>query len=321
MDKTRRRLLGNCLAAAAIASFVAGCGGGGGGDPAPANVDLVPAPGGGAVAAAPSGASYSAVDDKVYRIAAGTTSLLNFTAKSASTANGGVNAVATDAAGNAYIASSASTISLGMTMPTDGRITRITPAGNVTVLPVVFGTAIPVALTVAPDGSVLAELYNEFSLPVVRIVRVQADGALVDIASSGVPRFQAFVADGSGNIFGTSGNAVYKLAADGAIAVLAGDPAEAGNANGQVALARFNSPVGITRDGQGNLFVADSANHAVRKIAADGTVTTFAAQLANPWGLAIDSAGLLYVSEPGAPGDIHTITTAGAVSTLMSAPY
>jgi len=52
--------------------------------------------------------------------------------------------------------------------------------------------------------------------------------------------------------------------------------AEEGNKDGKALTALFNMPKGMVYDSKGNLFIADMHNHAVRKLSADGIVTTFA---------------------------------------------
>lgn len=113
------------------------------------------------------------------------------------------------------------------------------------------------------------------------------------------------------------------------ISIVAGADA-AGNATGKGALARFNTPGGIVIDSKGNLFVADTANFVIRKIAADGTVTTFAgtagtsdyrdnagteAFFLQPTALAIDAADNLYVADRLR---IRRITPAGIVDTVQT---
>lgn len=84
----------------------------------------------------------------------------------------------------------------------------------------------------------------------------------------------------------------------------------AGNLDGSVDIARFESPESVVADAEGNRYVADTKNHVIRKISADGTtVTTFAgrigeagdtdafgaeARFSSPEGLAIDGL-FLYV--------------------------
>src|ERR1041385_8451402 len=98
--------------------------------------------------------------------------------------------------------------------------------------------------------------------------------------------------------------------------------------------ARFNQPYGLARDRvNGTLYVADWNNHAIRKIAPDGTVSIFAGSPGNPgstdgtgssarffapMGVAVDAAGNVL----GADTQNHTvrrITPAGVVSTVAGA--
>ncbi|MEN7529141.1 NHL repeat-containing protein [Cupriavidus sp. DL-D2] len=87
-----------------------------------------------------------------------------------------------------------------------------------------------------------------------------------------------------------------------------------GGTNGYVdatgSAARFSQPAGMAVDALGNVYVADNANHRIRKITAAGVVTTIAgstqgsvdatgtaAQFRFPSGMAIDAAGNLYVAD------------------------
>jgi hypothetical protein len=59
-------------------------------------------------------------------------------------------------------------------------------------------------------------------------------------------------------------NTIRKLAIDGTVSTVAGS-GQAGSADGQGLAASFNHPTGITRDSAGNLFVADTDNHTIRR--------------------------------------------------------
>jgi sugar lactone lactonase YvrE len=106
--------------------------------------------------------------------------------------------------------------------------------------------------------------------------------------------------------------------------------AQSGNANGTGNDARFNSTKSAVQDSDGNLYVADGANHVIRKITPAGVVTTFAGTAGTfggtngtgtiatfnlPYGLAIDASNNIYVAEQNGYR-IRKITPAGEVTTL-----
>ncbi len=83
---------------------------------------------------------------------------------------------------------------------------------------------------------------------------------------------------------------------------------------GPATFALLNRPTGIVEDSQGNLYIADQGNNVIRKVAAGtGIITTVAgtgipgysgdkgaatsAELNSPWGVALDSAGDLYIAD------------------------
>jgi sugar lactone lactonase YvrE len=103
-----------------------------------------------------------------------------------------------------------------------------------------------------------------------------------------------------------------------------------GDLDGTVVTARFNNPGGVAVDGAGNVYVADTGNHSIRKISVDGTVTTWAgksgdsgsvdglgaaARFTSPNGIALDAVGNIYVADRG-NHLIRKISPAGQVSTL-----
>jgi streptogramin lyase len=112
--------------------------------------------------------------------------------------------------------------------------------------------------------------------------------------------------------------------------VVAGNADVAGGFDAKAGNARFNTPRGIVVDANGNLYVADQGNYAIRKIAPDGTVSTFAGRLGasgtqngkgnnarftQPTAIAIDGGGNLFVTDGVA---IRKITPDGSVTTVTT---
>ena len=114
-----------------------------------------------------------------------------------------------------------------------------------------------------------------------------------------------FVAD-------TFNNAIRKVTLAGVVSTFAGTT-KAGSADGPGASATFNAPGGIAADLNGNLIVADTNNHLIRKVAVDGTVTTLAgmagpgnvdakftlAKFMAPQAVAVSATGLIAVADSG----------------------
>ncbi|WP_371865253.1 SMP-30/gluconolactonase/LRE family protein [Massilia eburnea] len=153
---------------------------------------------------------------------------------------------------------------------------------------------------------------------------------LETVLDAGLADPYGVAADGKGNIYFSDGgerNTVSLLAPDGSVRVIAGG-AE-GYRDGVGAAASFNTPSGIALDKKGNVYVADTGNHAIRKIAADGTVSTLAgsgiagfadgqgaqAQFNGPVGVAVDEDGIVYVADTY-NDRIRRIAPDGTVTTL-----
>ena len=98
----------------------------------------------------------------------------------------------------------------------------------------------------------------------------------------------------------------------------------------QATNAGLNWPSGVVADTLGNLFIADSGNRRIRKVAANDIITTVAgggshelgdggpatsATLSNPFGVAMDTSGNLFVSDTG-DSRIRKLTPFGTASTL-----
>ncbi len=140
--------------------------------------------------------------------------------------------------------------------------------------------------------------------------------------------------DNVGNLYRwRDSHAIYKISQAGVATPLAGTPKLAGFADGIGSAARFNNPGGVALDAAGNVYVADTDNHVIRKITVAGVVTTLAgaagqtgrsdgagdrARFFHPLAVAVDRRGHVYVADYYNHA-IRKITPAGVVSTLAGA--
>jgi len=120
--------------------------------------------------------------------------------------------------------------------------------------------------------------------------------------------------DNTGNVYvADSGNStIRKVTAAGVVTTLAGTAGMHRSADGTGAAARFNYTTGVAVDSAGNVYVAESYNHTIRKVTAAGVVTTLAgtagmygstdgtgaaARFNNPTSVAVDTVGNVYVAD------------------------
>ena len=178
-----------------------------------------------------------------------------------------------------------------------------------------------------------------------RICRITLDGVMSILAGSGKYGFQ----DGSGSeaqfrcpaglavdseesiyVADTHNQRIRKITSDGIVTAIAGD-VPGGHRDGIGVDAKFAEPKDVAIDEKGNLYVADALNHSIRKISR-GVVSTLAgsrdhergyvndfgaaAQFNYPTGVAVDSAGNVYVVDY-LNDRIRKITPEGLVRTLV----
>jgi sugar lactone lactonase YvrE len=132
-------------------------------------------------------------------------------------------------------------------------------------------------------------------------------------------------------IVSDTGNATLRsINGSGVVTTLAGSAANRGGADGAGTIATFSSPIGVSHDVNGVLYVADAMNDTIRKITADGTVSTLAgsagvtglidgtgsaARFNFPNGIAVDGNNNIYVADT-TNNLLRKITSAGVVTTL-----
>ncbi len=182
------------------------------------------------------------------------------------------------------------------------------------------GFYIPNGLAMTPDGSILVVDTGNY-----KIRKISPQGDVSTLAGSGTPGFAngtgvdaqfgfpvAAVTDNQGNIYvSDSGNGVIRKVTPGGVVTVYAGSGETGSADGAASEAQFNGPSGLAIDQQGNLYVADSENHRIRKVTVDGMVKTVAgsgrsgttngnsgqAEFSYPSDVVADGDGNLYVAD------------------------
>ena len=131
--------------------------------------------------------------------------------------------------------------------------------------------------------------------------------------------------DGSGNVYvADQGNhTVRKISAGGVVTTLAGSAGITGSGDGTGSAARLSSPGGVAVDSAGFVYVGDTGNHTIRKITADGVVTTLAGTAGNSPGetivLTLNFDGPVNGLTSGTDSTIFTVAGTGVSATWSGA--
>ncbi len=214
--------------------------------------------------------------------------------------------VAVDGDGNVYIADSG-----------NNKLRKLTKAGAIS--------------TIAGDGTFCLVATSSCG-----------DGPNATAAQLGTP--SGLAVDTAGNVYiaEEQSNKVRKLTPAGAISTIAGNGSACALATGScgdgpdATAAQLRFPNGVAVDAAGNVYIADAGNNKVRKLTPAGAISTIAgdgsacalatgscgdgpdataAQLRFPTGVAVDTAGNVYIAD-ALSNKVRKLTPAGAISTI-----
>ena len=202
--------------------------------------------------------------------------------------------------------------------------------------PIQAGFSDPFGVVIGSDGT----LYISDAGDSNRIRKLTREGTLLTVAgekegfADGIPASfntpSGLALDDEGNLYvaDTGNNRIRKVTTEGVVSTVAGN-GSAGYVDGPASAAEFNGPIGVAVDSQKNIYVADTYNDRIRKITADGVVSTVAGsagpgyrdgpasntQFDTPCGVVIKTDGTLIVADTG-NGKLRQISPAGDVTTL-----
>ena len=206
-------------------------------------------------------------------------------------------------------------------------------------------TSINYPYDVAVDGGgnvFIADTYNH------RIRKIGTNGIITTVAGTGSGGYsgdggmatnatfyypQGMALDSAGNLFMTDDSYhIRKVATNGIITTVAGNGGGGYSGDGGAATnTSLYYPVDLAVDSVGNLFIADQDNQRIRKVATNGIITTVAgnggggysgdggaatnASLYYPWGVAVDSAGNIFIGDSN-NRRIRKVGTNGIITTF-----
>ncbi|MCZ6750920.1 MAG: hypothetical protein O7E51_03730 [Acidobacteria bacterium] len=256
--------------------------------------------------------------------------------------------VAVDAAGNLYIADSDN--DRVRKVSPDGIITTVAGNGNSAFSgdggPATSASlSSPAGVAVDAAGNLyIADFAND------RARKVSLDGIISTVAGNGLFKFagdggpatsaslhnpSSVAADTAGNVYIADefNQRIRKISSGGIITTVAGTGERVFSGDGgQATSVSVASPKGVAVDAAGNFYIADTDNGRIRKVTPDGILTTVAgggeifpgngdggpatsARLDSAVGVAVDTAGNLYIAERGS-GRIRKVSFEGIITTV-----
>ena len=194
----------------------------------------------------------------------------------------------------------------------------------------------PSGLAVDGSGNVYIAEYGRYGPH--RIRRVDSSGTISTFAgTTGFypdDRGAGLAVDGSGDVYiaDTNNHRVRKVDSSGTITTFAGTGASGfGGDGGSATSSLLSFPRGVAVDGSGNVYIADTGNHRVRKVDSSGTITTFAGTgasgfggdggsatsslLSFPRGVAVDGSGNVYIADTG-NHRVRKVDSSGTITTF-----
>ena len=252
--------------------------------------------------------------------------------------------VAVDAQGDVYIADT-----------DNSDVEKVTPSGTLSIVAgdgnPGFPTAGPASNSqlFAPQGIAVDASDNLYvaDYQASEVVKISATGTLSIIAGnsggSGPPTPGSATASSLGEPWGIavdaagdvyiadySNQVIEEVTPSGTLSIFAGTGTAGAPTPGPATASDLNYPTGLAIDSQGNLYVADSVNSMIEKITPSGTLSIVAGNgtsaapvpgpassspLDNPFGVAVDAAGDIYISDTS-NNEIEEVTPAGTLSII-----
>jgi uncharacterized protein (TIGR03437 family) len=233
----------------------------------------------------------------------------------------------------------------------DGIISTISGTGNTAAIASGDGVATTLSM-ISPTGVTADSSGNIYvsELGTNRIRKIDTSGNITTAIGDGILGYAgdggpankvemnqptAVAIDGSGNIYfaDSNNNRVRKLGGSN-VTTVAGNGQLSHSGDGLAAtLAQLNAPQGVAVDPSGNFYIADTVNNVVRKVGTNGVIANFAgngsvgssgdgsaansAQLNGPQGVAVDSAGNVYIAD-SMNNKVRKVDTNGNISTFAS---